>query len=67
MSEQDSQIDDQGTMPLLEHLAELRNRLGICVAVFVVLFIGCLVPGLSAATARAYRRCRLSVPAAAAC
>ena len=43
MSDQNSQIDDQGTMPLLEHLAELRNRLGICVAVFVVLFIGCLV------------------------
>ena len=43
MSNQDSQIDDQGTMPLLEHLSELRNRLGICVAVFVVLFIGCLV------------------------
>ena len=30
-------------MPLLEHLAELRNRLGVCVLVFVVLFIGCLV------------------------
>lgn len=36
-------MDDQGTMPLLSHLTELRNRLGLCVAVFVVLFIGCLV------------------------
>ena len=37
------QPDSGGTMPLLEHLTELRNRLGVCVLVFVVLFIGCLV------------------------
>ena len=41
--DQGAQVDDQGTMPLLEHLTELRNRLGLCVAIFVVLFIGCLV------------------------
>ncbi|MGC6485833.1 MAG: twin-arginine translocase subunit TatC [Candidatus Puniceispirillales bacterium] len=43
MNDKDSPTEDQGTMPLLEHLTELRNRLGLCVAVFVVLFIGCLV------------------------
>ncbi|XDZ66875.1 twin-arginine translocase subunit TatC [Alphaproteobacteria bacterium LSUCC0684] len=34
---------DDGSMPLLSHLAELRNRLIVCIVVFVVLFIACLV------------------------
>lgn len=43
MTTQDEPTTQGGTMPLLEHLTELRNRLGICVLVFVILFIGCLV------------------------
>jgi sec-independent protein translocase protein TatC len=44
MTEKDSENNiDDGSMPLLSHLAELRNRLIICIIVFVVLFIGCLV------------------------
>ncbi len=38
----DSDLND-GTMPLLSHLIELRNRLGVCVAIFLVLFIGSLI------------------------
>ena len=34
--------DDQG-MTLIDHMIELRNRLGICVAVFLVIFIGSLI------------------------
>ena len=34
--------DDQG-MSLIDHMVELRNRLGICVAVFLVIFIGSLI------------------------
>ena len=43
MTPQGNPEHDAGSMTLLEHLTELRNRLGICVLVFVVLFIGCLV------------------------
>ena len=43
MSNQNDADTASGTMPLLEHLTELRNRLGICVGIFVVLFIACLV------------------------
>lgn len=38
----EAELED-GKMPLLEHLTELRNRLGICVGVFLVIFIACLV------------------------
>ena len=38
----DSELND-GTMPLLSHLVELRNRLGVCVGIFLVLFIGSLI------------------------
>ena len=46
MTTQDEPTTQGGTMPLLEHLTELRNRLGVCVLVFVILFIGCLVLSL---------------------
>ncbi len=36
-------IDDDGNMTLLDHLVELRNRLGISVGIFLVLFIASLV------------------------
>ena len=31
-------VDDQGNMSLIGHLAEIRNRIAICVAVLVVAF-----------------------------
>ena len=34
---------DEGSMSLIDHMIELRNRLGICVAVFLVIFIGSLI------------------------
>ena len=43
MTPQEKSGNDGGSMSLLEHLTELRNRLGVCVLAFVVLFIGCLV------------------------
>ena len=36
-------LNDNGTMPLVSHLIELRNRLGVCIGIFLVLFIGSLV------------------------
>ena len=38
----EEKADDQG-MSLIDHMVELRNRLGICVAVFLVIFIGSLI------------------------
>ena len=43
MTLQDRPEADGGSMPLLDHLTELRNRLGVCVLVFVALFMACLV------------------------
>ena len=43
MSPQKRTDGDGGTMPLLEHITELRNRLAVCVFVFVALFVACLV------------------------
>ena len=37
------QAHDDGTMPLISHLIELRNRLGVCIGIFLVLFIGSLI------------------------
>ena len=34
---------DEGSMSLIDQMIELRNRLGICVAVFLVIFIGSLI------------------------
>ena len=31
------------TMPLIAHLTELRNRLGLCIGLFLILFIGSIV------------------------
>lgn len=42
MNPEDTPIDSP-TMTLLEHLVELRNRLGICVVFFLVVFVGSLV------------------------
>lgn len=39
-----------GTMSLIDHMIELRNRLGVCVAVFLVIFIGSLVRPFGAET-----------------
>jgi sec-independent protein translocase protein TatC len=41
-TDQDTMTDNE-TMSLLEHLVELRNRLGICIGVFLVLFIASLI------------------------
>ena len=43
MSEKNIEMNEDGTMSLLQHLTELRNRLGLCVIVFVVLFVLCMV------------------------
>ena len=37
------ELTEDGSMSLLDHLIELRNRLGICVGVFLVIFIATLV------------------------
>ena len=41
----ENEIDenDDGTMPLIAHLIELRNRLGICVGIFLFIFIGSMI------------------------
>ena len=40
---QEATSADEGSMSLIDHMIELRNRLGICVAVFLVIFIGSLI------------------------
>ncbi len=35
--------DEDGTMPVVAHLIELRNRLAVCIGIFLVLFIGSIV------------------------
>ncbi|MBT5574618.1 MAG: twin-arginine translocase subunit TatC [Alphaproteobacteria bacterium] len=44
MTEQDSQKEeDLGSMSLIEHLTELRNRIGIVLIAFIILFFLCFI------------------------
>ena len=40
---QDGQSSEDQGMSIIDHMIELRNRLGFCVAVFLVIFIGSLI------------------------
>jgi len=42
MAETDS-TDDAGSMSLIEHLTELRNRIGIIFIAFIVIFLACFI------------------------
>ena len=39
----EDQLDEQGSMTIIEHLTELRNRIGVIFAVFIVFFIAAFI------------------------
>lgn len=43
VDQQDDSIGEDGSMSLIDHLVELRNRLGISFGIFLVIFIGTMV------------------------